>query len=626
MRITLRNLTILLLIFWTAHTNAQGYQSNLGRFEIDEIKGCAPHTVNLNQLVSVGTFDIRWGDGTAEQDAYTHTYDNAGTYFIEVDYPSMLPFRTDTIEITVVQNIQPSFEIQQCNGHELNVHITDSNYDAYAIDYNNDGTDEVLERQGNPVPSHQYPGAGTYTIKVRGVNDNAADNCDSNNTAISTLDLISPSFITEVKVSDISRFEISYNPIPNTLLQIEYSDLSATAFQPLDTLDNSGFYEIDNAVIFPNNYTTSSCFRISSIDPCNSQEYYSNTVCSPPFKTILNDGSIDMTWDNHANIDHYTLCKNGDCSINITTNSYIDTDVVCKVNYCYELTAYYTDGARSISTTTCGIAQSTSAPQAVTNIVSLIDNKAVDLIWEEPGFTPVQYNIYKTLTADLIKYPYQTLTPDFSDILPDNEQKACYQISYPNSCNNNSPDYANICPLQPTYRLNLNNEVELNWEEYTGYETGIAHYRIEKYDQNGIFLNSFSSNLPLFLDAEQSAEQVFLYRIFAVPADGSLTESHSDFIKVIKNSFISRPQAFTPNGDGLNDTLEFSGTYIEMFQIKIFNRWGELMFESDSMDTGWDGTYKGKLLPGGTYTYRVKLTDLAQRKWEVNGLVALIRK
>ncbi len=64
------------------------------------------------------------------------------------------------------------------------------------------------------------------------------------------------------------------------------------------------------------------------------------------------------------------------------------------------------------------------------------------------------------------------------------------------------------------------------------------------------------------------------------------------------------PNAFSPNGDGINDVFYVRKIgQIETF--KIFNRWGELVFETDDVSNGWDGTYKGKELNGAVFVYYV---------------------
>jgi len=63
------------------------------------------------------------------------------------------------------------------------------------------------------------------------------------------------------------------------------------------------------------------------------------------------------------------------------------------------------------------------------------------------------------------------------------------------------------------------------------------------------------------------------------------------------------PNAFTPNDDGINDVFYVYGHGIVKVHLKIFNRWGELIFESTDRTVGWDGTYRGKMMNPGVYVY-----------------------
>ena len=85
------------------------------------------------------------------------------------------------------------------------------------------------------------------------------------------------------------------------------------------------------------------------------------------------------------------------------------------------------------------------------------------------------------------------------------------------------------------------------------------------------------------------------------------------------------PNAFTPNGDGLNDTFEPKMSNIETYKIMIFNRWGELIFEGNDPRFIWDGTYKGVVVPDGTYTYKIDLTTNSGREKQLIGHVNSLR-
>jgi gliding motility-associated-like protein len=86
------------------------------------------------------------------------------------------------------------------------------------------------------------------------------------------------------------------------------------------------------------------------------------------------------------------------------------------------------------------------------------------------------------------------------------------------------------------------------------------------------------------------------------------------------------PNAFTPNGDGANDVFEVYGTTLRSVAMRVFNRWGEKVFDSmDSQWATWDGTYKGVLQSSGVYVYVVDLVYLDGVKKTREGSVTLIR-
>jgi len=71
------------------------------------------------------------------------------------------------------------------------------------------------------------------------------------------------------------------------------------------------------------------------------------------------------------------------------------------------------------------------------------------------------------------------------------------------------------------------------------------------------------------------------------------------------------PNVFTPNGDGLNETFHPRGIHIQSYKMLIFNRWGEMLFESNDFGQGWDRTFKGKQCPEGVYVYLITFEGLS---------------
>ena len=81
---------------------------------------------------------------------------------------------------------------------------------------------------------------------------------------------------------------------------------------------------------------------------------------------------------------------------------------------------------------------------------------------------------------------------------------------------------------------------------------------------------------------------------------------HLQKIFVCNEDLIIVPNAFTPNGDGLNDEFVVRGS-LEIELVRIYNRWGEIIFESSGAGPSWDGTHNGQSLNRDVFIYSSKL-------------------
>ena len=92
--------------------------------------------------------------------------------------------------------------------------------------------------------------------------------------------------------------------------------------------------------------------------------------------------------------------------------------------------------------------------------------------------------------------------------------------------------------------------------------------------------------------------------VYAVQVTDSVGCMNSDEVEVLECPvFVYLPNAFTPNNDRQNDVWKAEGEFLLRFELKVFNRWGELLWETNDISQGWDGTVDGQLSPIGTYVY-----------------------
>ncbi|WP_018617281.1 T9SS C-terminal target domain-containing protein [Segetibacter koreensis] len=85
------------------------------------------------------------------------------------------------------------------------------------------------------------------------------------------------------------------------------------------------------------------------------------------------------------------------------------------------------------------------------------------------------------------------------------------------------------------------------------------------------------------------------------------------------------PNAFTPNGDGINDKVFVRGFGISKMTWRIYNRWGQMVFETNDRTAGWDGTYKGSMQPKEVYHYILSVQYSDNTKYEKKGDITLLR-
>ncbi len=117
----------------------------------------------------------------------------------------------------------------------------------------------------------------------------------------------------------------------------------------------------------------------------------------------------------------------------------------------------------------------------------------------------------------------------------------------------------------------------------------------------------------------------FCIRQVAVTADGCRDSSEHCIYVFGHNIFM--PNAFTPNGDGVNDYLEVYGdrTAMKQLSVNIFDRWGELVFFSNDLHFGWDGTYRGAAQEPGVFVYDMDIVYINGTTEHIKGSITLIR-
>ncbi|MEB3150837.1 MAG: gliding motility-associated C-terminal domain-containing protein [Sphaerospermopsis sp.] len=108
---------------------------------------------------------------------------------------------------------------------------------------------------------------------------------------------------------------------------------------------------------------------------------------------------------------------------------------------------------------------------------------------------------------------------------------------------------------------------------------------------------------------------------------GCFSDTIWAYVYVKEHDTVYTANAFTPNGDGLNDyfTIQFDPKIISSYSLSIYNRWGVLVFESTKQELGWDGTSLQAPCDIGVYIWYLQLVKKSGASINKKGFVTIIR-
>ena len=119
---------------------------------------------------------------------------------------------------------------------------------------------------------------------------------------------------------------------------------------------------------------------------------------------------------------------------------------------------------------------------------------------------------------------------------------------------------------------------------------------------------------------------VYTVTLIASVAGGCAdTFTRTNWVNVIEKPALYVPNLFSPNDDGVNDIFKIEGSGIKQMELKVYNRWGEKVFETKNENLGWDGYYGGKKVEPGVYSYHLSVTYDVLTTHKVSGTIILLR-
>ena len=115
-----------------------------------------------------------------------------------------------------------------------------------------------------------------------------------------------------------------------------------------------------------------------------------------------------------------------------------------------------------------------------------------------------------------------------------------------------------------------------------------------------------------------------VYYVVVIDSNGCISQSDSVTISTKVRPTIFIPNTFTPNNDEHNDFLQIFTDNVVSFDLEIYNRWGESVFNSKNENDLWDGTYENNVVPQGSYFYKIEFVGIDFEKYEKTGQINVL--
>ncbi|MHA6247670.1 T9SS type B sorting domain-containing protein [Pontibacter sp. CAU 1760] len=574
---------------------------------------------------------------TNASDDQTHTYTAPGTYRVlqVANYGSNTLTDTVSVVYEVKATPAPDFNVSTCANGKVAVDIRDTNYTFYMIEYG-DGQRDTNVQPGSSSVEHTYATAGTYRVKVTGAYEPGActGSAEKQVTAYYATQLPLLSRLTVQKQGTSERVQLELRQLqPGSIYLVQQWQQNAARFATIDTIRTLQDATLTNALthLLTNINTTNAVhYRIQPVDACGSASPGSTPVSLITLEATSGNELVTLKWKNMPFASSFRVYRNGVKIKTLTSSAsqYADQEVTCNMPYQYVIQGIAADSSVSVSAVAEVLVTSTATPSAPA-VASTYnpENQVVLTISRENKVTAGDGN-FAIERSQGQNGKYQPLA-NVQELTYIDALSApgpyCFRTTYTNACANSS-DYGNVtCPVfLQAEQLRTETAIQLDWSAYKGPSDASVVYSLEMLDANGNVLKAFPTTGTTYKDINlNDNQQQRWYRTKGTLRDGSVTYSNTVLIELAGQLFI--PSAFTPNNDGLNDTFVIKGRFFTGYQLKVYNRGGNLIYQGTDADLGWDGTFQGKLLPAGVYAYEVTVTENKGTEKRHTGTVSLLR-
>jgi len=410
-------------------------------------------------------------------------------------------------------------------------------------------------------------------------------------------------------------------------------DSITTVFAPNTSYLDTGA----DADYHPERYRIAAFDEVNNISPMTDSTLYHNTIYVFPYQDSTNcQTSIRINWNEYINwsegVSEYKVYMSENygtwnmlATVPGNISEYYHQNISDNTSYCYYIRAVSNSGRTSTSNQTCFFTNLPDFPHFINaDYATVISDERIKISFTLDTAPNIEKN-YKLLRAESINGPYIQLSSyqnytSLNLVYYDNvdvTKKWCYKLFAINHCGNTVVESNIAQNIVVTVTSNDDVTELVNWETYYNWLGGVEYYNIYRIADNlapvligtSNFNTTFIDNVADYAVNRTGVSGKFCYYIEAIEGNsnpyGVKGVSNSNKSCAVQFSRVFVPNAFTPDGDTLNSEFLPIVSFVrsDKYNFKVFDRWGEKIFETSDPLKGWDGKIHGNRVQAGIYIY-----------------------
>jgi len=604
----------------------------VANFGIENVCLNTEGTFNDSSTVATGTiaswtWDFGDASGTSVQPSPLYTYTTAGIYNVSLTVVSdsgctnskILPVEVfpnpianfDTTDVCL--NVAAQFT-DQSNGNGGTI-------TGWAWDFENDG----IVDDGNQNPSHNYSSDGTYGVELivstsSGCNDTILKSVTIYPMPVADFNFVNSCFQDTVYFTDNS------NVTSGTIDQWNWdlgNSQTSTDQNPQEVYASEGVFDAELIVITNNGCADTIVKTGVEVWPLPVVDFNPTTVCINYATQFTDLSTISNTHSVNNNVQWSWNFNDGPGSTSSNQNP---------------IYTYLTAGANNTSLI---VTTDNNCVDSITKVVTVHPQPVVDFVADTlTGCTPVNSTFTDLSTINGGDISNSTWEWDINgDGLTDfYGQNPIY--SFTNESNSTVQNFDISLTVTSEFgcvdsitKVNYISSYPIPLASFSFWpndEATIVDNELEFTDQS-IIASTWQWDLgdgtttTVINPVHEYADTGSYWATLVIENEYGCVDSTAKLVRIDPIYAIWIPNAFTPDGDFVNDFFYVDGYGIKELQVLIFDRWGLKLYEGIGLDQAWDGTYKGKLVPTDVYVYKVRAKDVFDEWHDYIGKVTVIK-